>query len=74
MKVKRHVLSQAKLLQNTVIFDGNPRAVLVLTTDGYTGRSNAVYSGPKSGAGWVAANRIKRQGIPLQVLDDSPPF
>jgi len=74
MKVTRHILPKSKLLQNTVTFGGKSPAALVLTTDGYDGKTYATYSGPHHGAGWVAAQRIKRQGIPLRVLDDSPPF
>lgn len=72
MKVKVKRYKQLRLLQNIVHFGGKRPSTLVISTA--PDKTNAVYIGPRSGAGWVEAQRLKRQGIPVEVDDTPAPF
>ena len=74
MKIRKKVLPAMQMVHNTIEFDGKEPAVLVLTTDGITGRTTGVYFGPPNGAGWVAAQRLNKQGIPVQTDTKPLPF
>lgn len=73
MKIKKTFFKNLGLLLVTLSFGDKGQSTLTIAVNSDTDKMSGTYIGPKNGAGWVYANRLKKQ-FPVALVDEAPPF